>query len=129
MKKTSQACGKKDKQTKTYEKLNKKEIRKLRSEIITERSRALKPLEEANPKNGKSHRCLRKRTRTPQPCHDRGFSKPQRDKIGEISRAIHTCQTAIDKSFDQLESLTEALDTQGADFQRRLEELASAEGL
>lgn len=120
---------KQDKQDKTYEKLNKKEIRKLRSEIITERSRTLKPLEERIRKTENHIDACEKELERLNHAMIEASQNHNGDKIGEISRAIHTCQTAIDKSFDQLESLTEALDTQGADFQRRLEELASAEGL
>jgi ATP-binding cassette, subfamily F, member 3 len=120
---------KQDNQTKTYEKLNKKEIRKLRSEIITERSRTLKPLEERIRKTENDIDACEKELERLNHAIIEASQNRNGDKIGEISRAIHTCQTAIDKSFDQLESLTEALDTQGAEFQRRLEELASAEGL
>ncbi len=118
-----------DRQSKASEKINKKEIRKLRSEIITERSRALKPLEERIRKmenNIDAHEKELERLN-----HEMIEASQNRngEKIGEISRAIHACQTAIDENFDHLESLTETLDTQSAEFQRRLEELASAEGL
>ncbi len=118
-----------DRQSKVSEKINKKEIRKLRSEIITERSKALKPLEERIRKmenNIDAHEKELERLN-----HEMIEASQNRngEKIGEISRAIHACQTAIDENFDHLESLTETLDTQSAEFQRRLEELASAEGL
>jgi ATP-binding cassette, subfamily F, member 3 len=118
-----------DRQSNASEKINKKEIRKLRSEIITERSKALKPLEERIRKmenNIDAHEKELERLN-----HEMIEASQNRngEKIGEISRAIHACQTAIDENFDHLESLTETLDTQSAEFQRRLEELASAEGL
>jgi ATP-binding cassette subfamily F protein 3 len=118
-----------DRQSKASEKINKKEIRKLRSEIITERSKALKPLEERIRKmenNIDAHEKELERLN-----HEMIEASQNRngEKIGEISRAIHACQTAIDENFDHLESLTETLDTQSAEFQRRLEELGSAEGL
>lgn len=118
-----------DRQSKASEKINKKENRKLRSEIITERSKALKPLEERIRKmenNIDAHEKELERLN-----HEMIEASQNRngEKIGEISRAIHACQTAIDENFDHLESLTETLDTQSAEFQRRLEELASAEGL
>jgi ATP-binding cassette, subfamily F, member 3 len=117
-----------DKQPKTYEKVNKKEIRKLRSEIITERSKTLKPLEERIQKTENNIDAHEKKLERLNHAMIEASQNGNGDKIGDISRAIHACQTAIDEDFDRLESLTEALDIQNAEFQRRLEELASAEG-
>jgi ATP-binding cassette subfamily F protein 3 len=118
-----------DKQSKASEKMNKKEIRKLRSEIITERSKALKPLEERIRKTENNIDAHEKELEKLNHAMIEASQNCNGDKIGEISRAIHACQKAIDENFDQLESLTDILDNQSAEFQKRLEELASAEGL
>jgi ATP-binding cassette, subfamily F, member 3 len=117
-----------DGQSKASEKMNKKEIRKLRSEIITERSKALKPLEERIRKTENNIDAHEKELESLNHAMVEASQNRNGERIGEISRGIHACQTAINKSFDQLESLTEALDTQSAEFKRRLEELTSAEG-
>jgi ATP-binding cassette, subfamily F, member 3 len=114
---------------KASEKMNKKEIRKLRSEIITERSKVLKPLEERIRNTENIIDAQEKELERLNHAMIEASQNRNGEKIGEISRAIHACQKIIDENFDQLESLTEALDTQGSEFQRRLEELASAEGL
>jgi ATP-binding cassette, subfamily F, member 3 len=118
-----------DPQLKASEKINKKEIRKLRSEIITERSKALKPLEEQIRQTENNIDANEKELERLNHAMIEASQNQNGHKISEISRSIHACQTAIDENFDRLESLTEALDTQSIEFQRRLEELASAEGL
>jgi ATP-binding cassette, subfamily F, member 3 len=118
-----------DPQLKASEKINKKEIRKLRSEIITERSKALKPLEEQIRQTENYIDANEKELERLNHAMIEASQNQNGHKISEISRSIHACQTAIDENFDRLESLTEALDTQSIEFQRRLEELASAEGL
>jgi ATP-binding cassette subfamily F protein 3 len=118
--------GKSEKQQKTADKLNKKEIRKLRSEIISERSKLLKPLEKRI-----------KKTENTIDAHEKEIERLNREmiqasqagdgeKIGLISRAIHECEDAIEKGFEQLEILTEQFETGGAEFERRLGELEKA---
>ena len=116
------------KQAKSSEKINKKEIRKLRSEIITERSRTLKPLEERIRKTEDNIDDYEKELESLNHAMIEASQNSNGNRIAEISRAIHACQAAIEESFDLLESLTENLDTQNAGFQKRLEELGVAEG-
>jgi ATP-binding cassette, subfamily F, member 3 len=118
-----------DTQSKASEKINKKDIRKLRSEIIIERSKALKPLEEQIRKAENNIDAHEKELERLNNAMIEASQNRNGHKISEISRSIHACQTAIDETFNQLESLTEALDAQSIEFQKRLEELASAEGL
>jgi ATP-binding cassette, subfamily F, member 3 len=118
-----------DKQSKASEKMNKKEIRKLRSEIIIERSQALKPLEERIQKMENNIDAHEKELERLNHAMIEASQNRNGDRIGEISRAIHACRTAIDESFEQLESLTETFDAKNAEFQKRLEELEYADGL
>ena len=39
-------------------------------------------------------------------------------RIAGLSRSIHACQTAIDELFNELEKVTDELDTQNAEFNR-----------
>ncbi len=118
-----------NKPSKPSEKITKKEIRKLRSEIITERSRVLKPLEERITKTENKIDAHEKELKRLNLAMIEASQSSNGQKIGEISRAMHACQKAIDENFDQLESLTEVLEIQSAQFQRRLDDLASEEGL
>ncbi|MFO8084372.1 MAG: ATP-binding cassette domain-containing protein [Desulfobacterales bacterium] len=114
-------------QQKTSEKLNKKEVRKLRSEIITERSKLLKPLEEKIRKTENDIDTFEKEIEKLNQAMIEASQNRIGGKIGEISRSIHSCQKSIEESFAQLETLTETLENQSAKFQKRLEALDDAE--
>jgi ATP-binding cassette subfamily F protein 3 len=103
-------------------KLSKKELRRRRSEIITERAKALKPLEqrigqvendiEAHERNLKEfNQAMQKATQA-----------QSGTKIVELSQSIHKCQSAIDKLFDKLEELTSTFEEQKAIFEKKLGE-------
>ena len=49
-------------------------------------------------------------------------------RIAELSRSIHACQTAIEQLFDELETISNELDTQNAEFNRALRELDDVSG-
>lgn len=118
---------KSDNRPKSSEKLNKKEIRRLRSEIITQRSRFLKPLEEQIRKTENDIDAFEKEIDILNQSMVEASQDGNGKKIGEISRAIHSYQTAIEESFDQLETLTEKLENQSAKFQKQLQELEDSE--
>jgi ATP-binding cassette subfamily F protein 3 len=46
-------------------------------------------------------------------------------KIEELSLAIHTCQTAIDRLFDELEEVSNEFDSRSAVFEEQLQKLTS----
>jgi ATP-binding cassette subfamily F protein 3 len=103
-------------------KLSKKELRRRRSEIITGRAKALKPLEqrigqvendiEAHERNLKEfNQAMQKATQA-----------QSGTKIVELSQSIHKCQSAIDKLFDKLEELTSTFEEQKAIFEKKLGE-------
>jgi len=107
------------------EKHTKKEIRRRRSEILTERTRVLKPLEvkidsiedeiDVHEKQlDRLNQEMQKATR------DRDG-----EKIAEVSRAIHTAQSEIDRLFDDLEAAGDAYDKQKALFAQKLEMFAA----
>ena len=118
---------KSDNRSKSSEKLNKKEIRKLRSEIITNRSRFLKPLEEQIRKTENDIDAFEKEIDILNQAMVEASQDCNGKKIGDISRAIHSYQAAIEESFDQLETLTEKLENQSAKFQKQLQELEDSE--
>jgi len=104
-------------------KLNKKELRRKRSEIITERSKLLKPLEI---KIAKAENDIDRYEKQISVLHEdmqAAALAKQGEKIKEIARAIHTCETGIEKCFEDLEALTPAYDGQNAIFEKKLEEL------
>jgi len=97
-------------------KTNKKEQRRLRSQLITERSKILKPLEEkirliedTIENHEKELEILHKAMQDASMAQDG-------KKISEISQKIHPCQKRIDDLFDELEKVTDQYDQQRAEF-------------
>jgi ATP-binding cassette subfamily F protein 3 len=108
-------------------KLNKKEMRRRRSEIIAEKGRVLKPLSEGitRAENGIDAR-EKELERLNQEMQSASQGR-NGQKIKEISRALHACQTAIDQGFKDLEDLTRQLEEQQSLFDKKLA-LLEAEG-
>ncbi|MHC4458317.1 MAG: ABC transporter ATP-binding protein, partial [Planctomycetota bacterium] len=106
-------------------KLNKREIRRRRSEIITEKGKVLKPLERQITrlendidKWDKELSELNKEMQTATEARDG-------QKIAEVSQAIHNHQTVIDTLLEELESITSAYDKKKAVFEKKLRQLDS----
>jgi ATP-binding cassette subfamily F protein 3 len=106
-------------------KLNKREIRRRRSEIISEKGKVLKPLkrqiaglENDIDKWDKELSELNKEMQTATEARDG-------QKIAEVSQAIHNHQTVIDTLFEELESITNAYDKKKAIFEKKLRQLDS----
>ncbi len=102
---------------------SRKEIRRRRSEIITERGKVLRPIEEriaqvedAIESNEVKLNELSQAMLEASQIHDG-------QRIGELSQSIHTCQPAIDRLFDELEELTSSFEKHSAVFEKRLKEL------
>ncbi|MEE4355249.1 MAG: ABC-F family ATP-binding cassette domain-containing protein, partial [Desulfococcaceae bacterium] len=91
-------------------KINKKELRRMRSEIITERSKKLRPLEnriaEIENRIDRNEKKLAQYQSEMQQASQKGDGL----KIAEIGQAIHTCEQAIEKDFAVLEQETEKQD-------------------
>ncbi len=109
-------------------KFNKKEIRRLRSEIITEKSKTLRPIEQQIAKTESRIEALEKElteyTEAMQKASEGGTGK----KIVELSQAIYASQTSIDNLFDELEALSKELNEKSASFESRLKELGIQDG-
>ena len=109
-------------------KLTKKDLRRQRSEIISERSRTLKPLQERIIKvedqvEKEEAQLNRLNLAMQQAAQDQNGSR-----ITEISQALHTCQQTIDRLFAELEESTRKLETRNAEFKARLKRLDSESG-
>ena len=95
----------------------------MRSEVLSIRSRALKPIETrieiAENEIVTQEKTLEGLNREMQEASQSGDGQ----KISEISQAIHRCQTIIDNAFDALEDLTASLKAQEERFQKQLAEL------
>jgi ATP-binding cassette subfamily F protein 3 len=110
-------------------KQTKKELRRQRSEIISERSRTVKPLQKRiikveNQMEKEEAELSRLNLSMQQATQNQDGSR-----ITEISRALHACQQTIDQLFEEQEELTRNLDAHNAEFEARLNKLDSGNKL
>ena len=103
--------------------VSKKEMRRKRSEVIARRSKKIVPLEKQISRledDIETHEIeLDRLNRAMQEASQAGDGS----RIAELSRAIHTSQAAIDENFDELEKVTQQLDSHNAEFEKELKAL------
>jgi ATP-binding cassette subfamily F protein 3 len=108
--------------------LSKKELRRQRSDVIARRSKRIAPLEKRITRledEIEIHEVELDRLNQAM----QGASQAQdASQIAELSRAIHTSQTAIDDYFDELEKVTQELDGHKAVFGKQLQALDDEHG-
>jgi ATP-binding cassette subfamily F protein 3 len=109
----------------TMTKLTKKEIRRRRSELVTERAGVLKPLEQsiwqAENDIEKHEKALDELNAAMQ-----AASQAQDGvKIAQLSQSIHRCRSEIDRLFDELVEQTDVLDKQKTVFENKMEQFES----
>jgi ATP-binding cassette subfamily F protein 3 len=109
-------------------KLAPKELRRLRSEVITERSKALRPLEarmaeveKAVEENDAALKKLNKELVEASRARNGG-------RVVELSRSMHRAKKAIDGLLEELEKLTSDYGTKKAGFDARLRALDAEDG-
>jgi len=103
-------------------KLNKKELRRRRSEIITERAKALKPLEQRIAQVEKDIETHENDLNKLNQAMQKAAQAQSGKKIMELSQSIHNCQLSIEKLFGELEELTNTFEEQRAVFEKKLGE-------
>jgi len=108
-------------------KINKKEIRRLRSAIISERGKTLNPLEkrihDLENRIDLQEKQLKDLHGQMQTASENNNGK----LIAAMSREIHQCQMGIDRDFEEFEKLSETLETRRLPFDQRLQELDAME--
>jgi ATP-binding cassette, subfamily F, member 3 len=107
------------------EKINKKELRRRRSELLTERARIMRPIEREATRIENEIDANEKRldalTRDMQSASQIGDGT----RIAALSQAIHACRTAIDGLFEDLERQTEVLDEKTRLFDEKMAAIES----
>lgn len=108
-------------------KINKKEIRRLRSAVIRERGNALNSLEkrigELESRIDIQERQLKDLQTQIQTASENNDGK----LITRVSRQIHECQNLIDLDFAEFETLSETLESRRLPFDQRMQELDALE--
>ena len=110
----------------THFKQVKKELRRRRSEIITRRSRTVRPLEKRISRlenDIESHEVDLENLNSDM---QRASLDQDGARISRLSKSIHACQLAIDQLFDELEKITDELESKKAAFDKELQHLQSA---
>jgi ATP-binding cassette subfamily F protein 3 len=107
------------------EKPGKKERRKIRTDLLAERATVLKPLEQ---KMGELERALEgtenEANRLTQAIVEASRAK-EGARIGEMSKTVHELRKMIDVYLEELEPLLKEYETKKAEFDKKIEELAS----
>jgi len=117
LKKTSSA------KTKPNPKLSNKKIKRKRSEIIRRRGKALNPLKKQISSLENKIEIDEKHLNELNQQIAEASEKKDSDEIIKLSQAIHACQKMIDRSYDELETITETLENQSKRFEKELAEL------
>jgi ATP-binding cassette subfamily F protein 3 len=105
--------------------INKKDLRRMRSEVVAQRSRALNPLEKKitrleNDIDAKEKHLAR--------LNDEMVTVSQTKdgaKIARLSQQLHAVQTDIDRLFEKLETATAQRDAQNGIFEAKLVQLGT----
>ena len=105
--------------------MNKKDFRKLRSALISERGNTLKPLEDRIA--ALEDEIVQAETRLEQLNEEIQAASSNGDgsRIQALSRDIRDCQNRIDAAFEELETVTARADEKRAEFDAELEKLDS----
>ena len=103
--------------------LTKKEIKKLRSDFITERAKVLNPLkkkiEETEKRIEKQEKQLEQLSLEMQTASENSDSQ----KIETVSRSMFQCQALIDRLFDDLEELTQRYEVRSEQYEMKKAQL------
>lgn len=100
--------------------LNKKEIRRKKSAIIAQKSKALKPVEAAISKTEEKIEFNENLLATLNQELIKASNANDGPEIGEIGRKIHQCRADIDHDFDELETLFEKKEQEELIFKRKI---------
>jgi ATP-binding cassette subfamily F protein 3 len=104
-------------------KQTKKDARRRRSEIIAQRSKAVKPLQQRLTELENAIEAHEEELDHLNHSMQQASQKQDGQQIAELSRALHQCQAQIDRLFDELETATDEFERQSAVFQQQLDDL------
>ena len=100
-------------------------MRRQRSEITAQRSAAVKPLQNRITRVENDIETRETELNHLNESMQQASQNQDGPRIVELSQAIHTCQSAIDQLFDELETITNEFDLQNAVFDDQLKQLES----
>ncbi len=101
----------------------KKHVRRRRSEIISQRAKVVKPLEAQMAALESRIDAREKELNQLNQSMQKAAEKRDGQHIAELSQAIHACQSAIERFFNELEKVSDELETRRVFFQKQLDKL------
>jgi ATP-binding cassette subfamily F protein 3 len=107
-------------------KLTKKDLRRRRSEIISMRSKAIKPLELRMARTENEIGTRENELERLNQAMQLASRKQDGRHIAELSQQIHSCRSDIDRLFEELEKINTDLEAQKSLFEQQLEQLEPA---
>jgi ATP-binding cassette subfamily F protein 3 len=117
------AVSQKPESRNTSPRYSKKEIKQQRSKFFAEKAHVLKPIEKRIKQLEDRIDWHEKRLANLNDDMIIASQDGDSEKIPALSQEIHHCRTSIDSLFDELEIVTETLDTEKAVFQEKYETL------
>jgi ATP-binding cassette, subfamily F, member 3 len=118
------ADGAIEKRAKFEKGMNKKNLRKMRAEIVTNRSRVLNPIQKRMAEIEDTILELEKRLEEGTKALQDATLKGMGSEIKNLSKEIHDAQQRIDPLFNELVVLAEEFETRSKEFEEQLKELA-----
>jgi ATP-binding cassette, subfamily F, member 3 len=106
--------------------LNRKDLKRIKAELINSRSRTLTPLQSRISEVEEEITQLEQGIETDTQALVAVSMKGDGDSIRQLSRSIHTSREKIETLFDELQSLTDQFETKSTEFEARLKELQAA---
>jgi ATP-binding cassette subfamily F protein 3 len=106
-----------------HAKLAKKELRRKRSDVIARRSQTIKPLEKRANRLEKDIESREVELNHLNHSMQQASQDQDGSRISELSQSIHACQSAMDRLFEELEKVTDEIDSRNAVFDQELRQL------
>ena len=106
--------------------VNKRELRRLRSDIITEKARVLRPIEDKIAANEAAIEAAEKQLAILNQEMQHATQAQDSRRIAELGQKIHACQSQIDVHFAHLEPLYTKQEEAAAHFNEKLAELSQS---
>ena len=120
---TASGSGTSVKDNGTRRPTSRKKLKRLRSQIINDKSRALSPLKK---RIGKVEEAIERDENSLAELNNRLVTASRQQdgrKIGKLSRAVHECREEIDRRYADLESLSHEFELLEAKFDQQLDNL------
>ncbi len=107
---------------------SRRDLRRIKAELINSRSRTLVPLQSRVSEVEETITGLEQRIEEDTQALVEASVKGDGESIKQLSRSVHEAKTQIEILFGELEILTAELDAKSRDFEERFEALNTADG-